>query len=187
MNKEGEDRGSSQGGATNASTSTGVIMFTASGEDNPNIVIQNDLGENDVMLGRGAGPNEHQGNVRFRETIKDLLKEMNCNKDHCGADHRSKLARRIVAIVKTRKGRFLRQLTRTEVRQVLKRIKAVLKREKGGSINTSAAAALANQGMYEVVPEKAAIIKARQALRFQFGKHLGPVAKKVSFEERGSA
>jgi hypothetical protein len=180
MDKEEDNRGLSQDGATNA-TSSGVIMFTASGENNPiSIVIQNDLGENDVLLGRGTGPNDHQGNVRFRETIKELLKEMNCNKDHCGADHRSKLARRIVAIVKTRKGRFLRQLTKTEVRQVLKR-------KKTDSTSTPAAAALANQGLYEVVPDKAAISKARQAFRFQIGKNIGPVGNKVSFEERRSA
>ncbi len=55
MDKEEDNRGLSQGGATNA-TSSGVILFTASGEDNPvRIVTQNDLGENDVLLGQGMG------------------------------------------------------------------------------------------------------------------------------------
>ena len=31
------------------------------------------LGENDVLLGRGTGPNENLGNVRFRSLISQVL------------------------------------------------------------------------------------------------------------------
>jgi hypothetical protein len=119
------------------------------------------LGENDVLLGRGTGPNENRGNIGFREIIKELLKEA---KDSTVSEKkfRFKLARRIVDIVKAKNGCFLRQLTKAEV--------SALQRHRTASSTT---AIRVNQDIYAVVPDKVAIVKTRQAFRFQLEKHVG--------------
>jgi hypothetical protein len=35
-----------------------------------------ELGVNDILLGRGTGPNENQGNVRFRKLLEDMVEKL---------------------------------------------------------------------------------------------------------------
>jgi hypothetical protein len=121
------------------------------------------LGENDVLLGRGTGPNENRGNIGFREIIKELLKEAKEDNTVSEKKFRFKLARNIVDIVKAKNGCFLRQLTKAEVN--------ALQRHRTPSSSTTATRV--SQDLYAVVPDKIAIVKTRQAFRFQLEKHIG--------------
>jgi hypothetical protein len=110
--------------------------------------IVNDIGENDILLGRGTGPNENQGNIRYRQTITEVFLE-----DHVQSANplsKFKLASKIVQTVNARNARFLRKLTKAEV-------KAVLRKRPTAH----------DQEHFMVVSDKVAIDKTRQALRFQ--------------------
>lgn len=69
--------------------------------------------KDDVLLGRGTGPNEYEGNIRFRLLASELLRE----NDWSGTERRlskSKLAKKLVEKVHARGGRFIRKLSRDE-------------------------------------------------------------------------
>jgi len=63
--------------------------------------------QNDVMLGRGSGPNEHIGNIRFRQLVADRKEEYLHTRNR---QKKAKIAREIVKIVTRCKGRFLRKI-----------------------------------------------------------------------------
>jgi hypothetical protein len=110
--------------------------------------IVNDIGENDILLGRGTGPNENQGNIRYRQTITEVFLE-----DHVQSGRplsKFKLASKIVQTVNARNARFLRKLTKAEVLAVLRKRPTAH-----------------DQEHFIVVSDKVAIDKTRQALRFQ--------------------
>jgi hypothetical protein len=62
---------------------------------------------NDVLFGRGSGPNDHEGNINFRETVSAHKAE------YMATNHRqtkAKIARGIVDTVLAKNGRFLRKI-----------------------------------------------------------------------------
>lgn len=76
-------------------------------EQSSNIdTIITDLTRDDVVLGRGAGPNEHAGNIAFREVVnefKPLYLSTANRKIKC------QIARNVLKVVKARRGRFLKR------------------------------------------------------------------------------
>jgi len=96
---------------------------------------------NDVLFGRGSGPNDHEGNIKFRDTVSQHKAE------YMATNHRqtkAKIAKAVVDTVFANNGRFLKKLEPAEV-------------EKMGL----------NSGMdiYVVVDDDTIMEKAKQALR----------------------
>jgi hypothetical protein len=119
------------------------------------------LSNNDVLLGRGTGANEHEGNKRFRGMASHcLLKSMN----NPSSIQISKLevARQLVAMVHYKKGKFVRKLTRDES-------KAVTRVVRGSPNNKKCWIGYHAKDLYVVVPEDVAVEKAKQSFRHQLG------------------
>mmetsp|Transcript_8356 Transcript_8356/g.24053 ORF Transcript_8356/g.24053 Transcript_8356/m.24053 type:complete len:562 (-) Transcript_8356:64-1749(-) len=75
-----------------------------------------ELNQNDVLLGRGTGANDHQGNIDFRTLIKQTQAEYTSAKVR---GEKTRIARRVIATVQKQfGGRFLRKLTPGEARKV---------------------------------------------------------------------
>jgi hypothetical protein len=71
-----------------------------------------DLRSDDVLLGRGSGPNDHEGNIRFRQLVAERKSE------YMATNHRltkAKIAQEIVDQVYANGGRFLRKLENDEM------------------------------------------------------------------------
>ena len=71
-----------------------------------------ELGDHDVLCGRGSGPNDRRGNIEFRNLI--MLRKV----DYLSAptrDAKGKIAKSIVETVRMRGGRFVRKLNAAEV------------------------------------------------------------------------
>ena len=69
------------------------------------------LRSDDVLFGRGSGPNDHEGNIKFRELVGARKEE------YMATNHRqtkAKIARSIVDQVLQRNGRFLKKLDASE-------------------------------------------------------------------------
>jgi hypothetical protein len=68
--------------------------------------IVSEVSDEDVLLGRGTGPNEQSGNIRFRALVRRVLQ----GADLANLDGKLKanLAREILNSVKSRNGRFLK-------------------------------------------------------------------------------
>jgi hypothetical protein len=107
-----------------------------------------ELGENDVLVGRGTGPNENLGNIRFRVTLKGFLN------DKTQAGSKSKLARMVVSTIQARHGRFLRKLSKEEVKL------RVIEGDEGKEPSLS-------RYVYAVITEEKSVEKTKQAMRFQ--------------------
>jgi hypothetical protein len=60
----------------------------------------------DVVLGRGAGPNEHAGNIAFREIVSQLKPTYLATPNRKIKAH---IARKVVKAVKAKNGRFLKR------------------------------------------------------------------------------
>jgi hypothetical protein len=118
------------------------------------------LSNNDVLLGRGTGPNGHEGNRRFRGMASHcLLNSMNRSSIQIS---KLDLARQLVAMVHSKKGRFVRKLSRDESKAVTR---AVL----GRSSDKKCWIGHNVKDLYVVVPEEVAVEKAKQAFRHQCG------------------
>ena len=96
----------------------------------------------DVLMGRGNGPNDHIGNGAFRYSILDRLDEYTST---ISRKKKDKIARQVVRIVQSKNGRFVRKLSQGEKRT--RRLPA----EKLG---------------YIVVKDSCAILKTKQAFRY---------------------
>lgn len=99
------------------------------------------LNPTDVLFGRGSGPNDHEGNVRFRQLVADRKSQ------YMATNHRltkTKIAREIVQLVLTGNGRFLRRVETKELEEM------------GLSEGTEC---------YELVDDDTIMEKAKQALR----------------------
>ena len=62
---------------------------------------------NDILLGRGAGPNEHAGNVTFREIVAKQKKKYMATTNR---QVKNKIAHKTVRLIKAQKGRFLQKV-----------------------------------------------------------------------------
>jgi len=101
-----------------------------------------DVHPNDVLFGRGSGPNDHEGNIRFRDLVAQRKTE------YMATNHRqtkAKIAKQIVDQVFNVGGRFLKKLEANEA--------AKLGIDHGG------------RDVYEVVGDDTIMEKAKQALR----------------------
>eukprot|EP00522_Entomoneis_paludosa_P013712 CAMPEP_0172442632 /NCGR_PEP_ID=MMETSP1065-20121228/3031_1 /TAXON_ID=265537 /ORGANISM="Amphiprora paludosa, Strain CCMP125" /LENGTH=456 /DNA_ID=CAMNT_0013192573 /DNA_START=207 /DNA_END=1580 /DNA_ORIENTATION=- len=79
----------------------------------PQMEIVTKLGPYDVLFGRGSGPNDHEGNVRFRKLVAERKSE------YMATNHRmtkAKIAREIVDAVFIQNGRFLKKIEAEDAR-----------------------------------------------------------------------
>ena len=73
------------------------------------------LNPNDVLFGRGSGPNDHEGNIKFRELVSQRKTE------YMATNHRqtkAKIARAIVDTVLNNNGRFLKKVEGEELKEL---------------------------------------------------------------------
>lgn len=149
----------------------------------------------DILLGRGSGANQSEGNTQFRNTVWDTFKEylLEHRKKEAttgggenttiedtdealfrplDAATKNQLARRILHKIHANNGRFLRRLSRLEAQRV------VLGEAIAGEANS----------MYVEITSKKAVEKIKQSLRFQIDQRdrlrSGPNQKKRTDEDR---
>lgn len=96
----------------------------------------------DVLCGRGTGPSNHRGNVNFRRMVEVAKKQYVAT---ASRRLKNKLVQDVVDQIKRKEGRFLRQLSRAEVKLVGFPVQKIL---------------------YEVVPDAVSIEKVKQAIRY---------------------
>jgi hypothetical protein len=68
-----------------------------------------ELGPNDVLLGRGTGPNEYVGNIRFRALICEVIST--CDLATFNSCSKSRLSASVVIAIKERGGRFMKKVS----------------------------------------------------------------------------
>ena len=66
-----------------------------------------DIGPHDCLLGRGAGPNEHSGNISFRLVVSKHKKEYMATTNR---QFKNLIAQRTIDIIKSNGGRFLQKV-----------------------------------------------------------------------------
>ena len=74
-----------------------------------------ELTASDVLFGRGSGPNDHEGNIRFRHLVAERKQE------YLATNHRqtkAKIAREIVNTILEDRGRFLKKVEHFEARRL---------------------------------------------------------------------
>ena len=116
------------------------------------LILASEVGENDVLLGRGVGPSTNSGNVAYRSIVRDVISQASSAGQPKGGGHKQRMARQIVNTVYSRNGRFLRKLTKEEMIT---------------HPNNTASMLGPLPAVYVVVPDYVAVEKARQAMRFQ--------------------
>lgn len=70
---------------------------------------------NDVLFGRGSGPNDHEGNIKFRDMVASRKAE------YLATNHRqtkAKIAKEVVDSVFACNGRFLKKLEPSEIQKI---------------------------------------------------------------------
>ena len=73
------------------------------------------LAKNDILCGRGSGPNEHVGNVEFRKLV--LTRKVEYNNANTSRDTKGKIANDIINTVRSKGGRFLRKLNVEQMKE----------------------------------------------------------------------
>jgi hypothetical protein len=86
-----------------------IISNTMFVDDDGSISLR-ELGQNDILLGRGSGPNAYIGNVRFRSLVRDSIQTPGFSPT---PDGKSEFAKVIVNTVKARNGRFVKRVIST--------------------------------------------------------------------------
>jgi len=124
----------------------------------------------DVLLGRGSGPNDHNGNIQFRELISQRKKEYLSTNNR---QTKATIAAEIVNKVIQDGGRFLKKLNAmdaaTELPKILKRFGIVNNEQDYDSDDDDVV--LYNRmyvlprDVYEIQDHETALEKAKQALR----------------------
>ena len=100
-----------------------------------------EVGQYDVLLGRGTGPSMNEGNVHFREAVEALKSSYISTPSR---KIKKQIVRKIVSDTQGKKGRFLNKLTKTEIKLL----------------------GLSGNVLYEVVPDQVALEKTKQAIRY---------------------
>ena len=110
-----------------------------------------------MLLGRGTGPNEHEGNVRFRSLAAEILRSSleDSNKTPEAKTSKRKLAKKVVEAVEEKGGKFVRKLTRDDIVSLGDKLS-------GGDISLKSAK---NKDLYVEVPFEVALDKAKQSFR----------------------
>ena len=86
--------------------------MASGGSNDPQQQVVTELHPSDVLFGRGSGPNDHEGNIFFRELVAQRKAE------YMATNHRqtkAKIARAIVETVFSNGGRFLKKLEPSEI------------------------------------------------------------------------
>jgi hypothetical protein len=68
-----------------------------------------ELGPNDVLLGRGTGPNEYAGNIRFRALVCEVISTSDFATVNSGS--KSRLSASVVIAIKERGGKFVKKVS----------------------------------------------------------------------------
>jgi hypothetical protein len=69
----------------------------------------------DVLIGRGSGPNDHEGNILFRSLVRDRKSE------YMATNHRqtkTKIAREVIDTVLAQNGRFMKKIDPAEAKKL---------------------------------------------------------------------
>jgi hypothetical protein len=133
-----------------------------------------ELQRDDVLLGRGTGPNDFEGNIRFRRLVAEVARvsdpiELTASK--------GTLAQKVVDTVKRRGGRFVRKLSKAEATALLKsrqQQQPGARNKDGNSGRPSSSSSSSKrtrlpkgQDVYVEVPLSVAVEKAKQSFRHQ--------------------
>jgi hypothetical protein len=117
-------------------------MHSSLGQDIESEKYVAEVGPYDVLLGRGTGPNNNQGNVEFRisvEKVRDAYTSTPSRKS------KNQIVQKTVEAIKAKRGRFLNKLTKRQIKMAGMHQKKVL---------------------YEVATNDIAVEKTKQALRY---------------------
>jgi hypothetical protein len=76
------------------------------------MTLVDEVGVNDILLGRGTGPNEREGNVRFRRLLEEMVEKLQDPKRSMIS--KTTAATVVLHTIKERNGRFVRKLTSEE-------------------------------------------------------------------------
>jgi hypothetical protein len=137
------------------------------------MTIKQHLSDDDVLLGRGTGSNEHVGNVRFRTIVMDVLQQSMCavaSKQRNSFPleviqySKSSMAASVLAIVHKRGGHFVRKLSEAEARIYFKDQQQHQHQSKEEDSTTTTTVSVL---LYMVVPREVAMEKAKQSFRHQ--------------------
>lgn len=115
--------------------------------DKPGSKYITEINVGDVLFGRGSGPNDHEGNIRFRTYVAERKAE------YMATNHRvtkTNIARDIVNLVIADNGRFLKKLEQEEAQD----IGLILPDGSNSSVT-----------YYEIQDDDTIMEKAKQALR----------------------
>mmetsp|Transcript_11122 Transcript_11122/g.26805 ORF Transcript_11122/g.26805 Transcript_11122/m.26805 type:complete len:406 (+) Transcript_11122:264-1481(+) len=108
----------------------------------------------DVLFGRGSGPNDHEGNIRFRDVVSKRKAE------YMSTNHRqtkATIAKDVVNTVYQTNGRFLKKLEASDLQKL------------GFPPSTE---------VYQIVDDDTVMEKAKQALRQNREKNAGNISPK---------
>ena len=131
-------------------------IWTAEDSDKCECVL--DVMPDDVLLGRGSGPNDHVGNIKFRDLVAERKSE------YLSTNHRQTkalIAKEIVDQVYGRGGRFLKKLSGTESAEILPELLAKTKGDKAENDGENSGPV----DVYQIQKHAIVMEKAKQALR----------------------
>ena len=57
------------------------------------LILASEVGENDVLLGRGVGPSTNSGNVAYRSIVRDVMSQASSAGQPKGGGHKQRMAR----------------------------------------------------------------------------------------------
>ncbi|KAK1736574.1 hypothetical protein QTG54_012596 [Skeletonema marinoi] len=116
-----------------------------------------ELRDHDVVLGRGSGPNDRQGNINFRSLCKD---KKIAYIEATSRDEKGRIAADIVATVHGRGGRFLKRLTAEQAKNVDVQLRGA-------------------DAVYELADKQTILEKTKQTLRQNRADFVAKVEKEV--------
>jgi len=146
--------------STNDGGSPGPQPWSAADSDKCECVLR--VLPHDVLLGRGSGPNDHVGNINFRDLVQDRKSE------YLSTNHRQTkalIAKEIVDRVYERGGRFLKKLGAAESARMLPKL---LAQNASDDSENDRANDLDSSGpcdVYQIQKHSTVMEKAKQALR----------------------
>ena len=152
-----------------------------------------ELGPYDILLGRGTGPNEHPGNVRYRELVKSTMLKYSASASEGKCGHsdqkaneeedgntpavsiaKQQIIQEILNDIHSFGGQFVRKLTREETRVVQQHHSSMWSSMmmESSQKNTKQKKKSRKKliDLYVVVTNAMAVEKTKQSIRFQLHK-----------------
>ncbi|KAG7345800.1 hypothetical protein IV203_033331 [Nitzschia inconspicua] len=127
------------------------------------MMLKEGLSIDDVLLGRGTGSNDHDGNVRFRAIVKQVLRQSLAPsgiKRNFSNTTKSSMAATVLSIVHERGGQFVRKASKVE-------IVAYLGEKANQAMSTVDEKMVSSSNWYVIVPRQVALEKTKQSFRHQ--------------------